>query len=210
MPLIRKPSGTPAAAPPARDAAAVLDALVTGTEDERWSAARAAAQIPDSVAALGEALTRETSARVREAVLTALARIATPQSVEAVLPLLRSDDALLRTGAVDALAAMKGAAWPYLAALSRDRVADVRVLACDLVRRMPSDEAVRIFCDLLDVETEPNVCAGAVDALAEIGSPEALPVLARCAERFRATPFLAFSIKVAVDRIRSQMSEPSA
>ena len=44
----------------------------------------------------------------------------------------------------------------------------------------------------------------AVEVLAEVGGAEALPALARCAERFRGTPFLEFSIKVAADRIRAQ------
>jgi len=186
----------------------VLRQLAGGTDEERWLAARAAAELPGAVAALGEALARETSLRVRAAMFTALARIATPQSVEAVLPFLRSDDAEVRTEANDALTAMKQVAWPYLEGLLQDRDRDVRIAACELVRNMPSETAVRLFCDLLDSELEPNVCAAAIDALAEIGGPQALPALTRCATRFAATPFLAFSIKVAVERIRSQASVP--
>jgi HEAT repeat protein len=184
--------------------------LAAGNDEERWSAARAAAELPDSVAALGEALARETTPWVREAIFTSLARIATPQSVEAVLGFLRSDDARARTEASDALAAMKDAAWPYLAALLRDHDADVRVLACSLVRNMPSESAVPLFCELLESEQEPNVCGAAIDALAELGGPDALPVLARCHERFRATPFLVFAIKIAADRIRAQSAAPRA
>lgn len=207
MPLIRKPpSGSPAAAAPVADLGAVLSGLSSGSDEERWSAARAAADIPESVAGLGSALSREQSPVVREALFSALARIATPQSVEAVLPLLRSDDALLRTGATDALVAMKQAAWPYVAALLRDADADVRVLAGGLVREMPREAAGALCGDVLDSEPEPNVCAAIVEVLAEIGEPSVLPALRRCAERFRATPFLAFAIDVAIDRLRSQGS----
>jgi HEAT repeat protein len=206
MPLIRKPDGGAESRSPA--AAAVLAALENGTEDERWSAARAAAELPDSVAALGRALARETTPRVREAIFTALARIATPSCVEVALPYLRSDDSQARRGAFDALAAMREVAWPQVVALSRDPDRYVRILACDLMRNMPSERAVPLYCDLLEVELEPNVCAAAVDALAEIGGTAALPALERCAERFRATPFLAFSIAIATDRIRSQSAEP--
>ena len=205
MPLVRKPpSGPPSSAAPAPDAAAVLTTLARGTDDERWSAARAAATLPGSVHALGDALAREKSPRVRQAILTSLARIATPDSVKTVLPLLRSDDAFVRREASDALLAMKDAAWPYVTALLKDDDADVRILACVLVRDMPKEAAVRLYCDLLDSEPDTNVCSAAVEALAEIGGAEALPVLTRCAERFQATPFLAFSIKVAIDRLRSQ------
>jgi HEAT repeat protein len=182
--------------------------LASGTDEQRWSAARAAAELPDSVPALGAALARERTAAVREALFTALARIATPQSVETVLPFLRSDDALVRTGASDALLAMKDVAWPRLAKLLRDPDADVRILACGLVRDMPGEAAVDLYCDLLDAEGEPNVCAAAVDALTEIGAARALPALTRCAERFQDTPFLVFSIQVAADRIRSHVPSP--
>ena len=37
--------------------------------------------------------------------------------------------------------------------------------------------------------------------LAEIGGADALPALARCADRFADEPFLAFAIKVAAERI---------
>ncbi len=188
----------------------MLRLLAVGSDEERWSAARAAAELSDSVAALGAALIRETTPRVREAIFTSLARIATPQSVQVVLGYIRSDDARARTEACDALAAMKDAAWPHLEALLRDHDSDVRVLACTLVRNMPSESAVPLFCELLDSEPEPNVCAAAIDALAELGGPEALPVLARCRERFQATPFLAFAIKIAADRIRKQSASPRA
>ena len=182
----------------------MLRLLAAGSDEERWSAARAAADMPDSVEALGEALTRETNTRIRQAIFTSLARIATPQSVDVVRDYLRSDDAHARTEACDALTAMKDAAWPYCAALLRDHDVDVRVLACGLVRNMPSESAVPLFCALLDSESDTNVCAAAIDALAEIGRPEALPALARCHERFRETPFLAFAIRIATDRIRAQ------
>jgi hypothetical protein len=211
MPLVRKPpTGPPVAAPPGPDAGAIARALESGTDDERWSAARAAADLPASVPVLEAALAREQSPAVREAMFSALVRIATPHSVEAVLPFLRADDAQARTNASDALLAMKSAAWPYLPALLRDQDADVRILACNLVREMPQGQAVALCCERLDAETEANVCAAVVEVLAEIGGVEALPALTRCADRFRATPFLAFTIKIAIDRVRSQTASPRA
>jgi HEAT repeat protein len=205
MPLVRKPPpGATGPSAPALDAAAVLATLARGTDDERWSAARAAAALPGSVPALGEALAREKNPRVRQALLTSLARIGTPQSVQTVLPLLRSDDASVRREGSDALLAMKDVAWPSLAALLHDDNADVRILACSLIRDMPNDTAVSLYCDVLDNEADANVCAAAVEALAEIGGAEALPALTRCAARFQATPFLAFSIRIAIERLRSQ------
>jgi hypothetical protein len=194
MPLVRKPSSqTPAAAAP--------PALGVGTSEQRWSAVRAAADRPDGLALLADALSRESDPRVREAIFTGLARLATPESAAVVLPHLRSDDANLRGGAIDALRAMPEACRPHLPALLADSDADVRLLSCELARGLPDEEANRLLCDLLERETERNVCAAAVEVLAEIGRPEALPFLARCGTRFAGDPFIAFSLKVATERI---------
>jgi HEAT repeat protein len=204
MPFVRK---TPATTPASKlDADQVLTALASGTDDERWAAARAGAEMPEHVIALGGAIQRERNPRVREAIFTSLVRIATPASVEAVLPLLRSDDAQLRTGALDALLSLKAATWPYVPVLLRDPDADVRLLACELVRNMPSERAARLLCELLEEEREPNVCASAIEVLGQIGGPESLPTLASCADRFRGTAFLEFAIRITSDRIRSQAS----
>lgn len=194
MPLICRPTDTQSAAPAS---------LTSGSPDARWTAARALAATPDSVPALAQALTAESDARVREAIFTGLARIATPDSAAAVLPYLRSDDATFRTGALDALRAMPEAAKPHLETLLGDPDADVRLLACEIVRNLDGAEATRLLCKLLDTERETNVCASAVDVLAEIGNADALPHLTRCADRFKDDPFLGFSIKVAADRLRS-------
>jgi len=206
MPLIRKSQQSPPTTP--LDSASVLTALASGTADERWAAARAAPDVPAGAKALGEALVTENDVRVREAIFTSLARICTPESVELVLPYLRSDDAALRTAALDALHAMKAAVHPYLAQLLGDHDVDVRLLACELARNLPSGDATRLLCELLESELEPNVCASAVEVLAEVGGAEALPILARCADRFRGTAFLEFSIKITADRIRAQTAPP--
>jgi len=54
---------------------------------------------------------------------------------------------------------------------------------------------------LIEREHHPNVCAAAIDVLTEVGTPEALSTLEKCAVRFAATPFLPFAISVAMSRI---------
>jgi HEAT repeat protein len=195
MPLVRKPSGSPAPSPTSPAS------LTANTSDERWTAARAAAEQPNSVADLATALAQEPDSRVREAIFTSLARIATTASAEAVLPYLKSEDADLRTGAIDALRAMPLAAALYLPRLLSDPDADVRLLTCELVRCLPDADANRLLCELLDREAEKNVCAAALEVLSEIGRPEALSSLERCATRFAADTFIVFSVSVARDRI---------
>jgi HEAT repeat protein len=84
---------------------------------------------------------------------------------------------------------------------------DVRVLSCEVVRGLPSAEATQMLCDLLSRESDANVCAAAIDVLAEVGDERALPVLAECEQRFKATPFLVFATKTATARILEQSTE---
>jgi HEAT repeat protein len=176
-------------------------ALESSDAESRWMAARALAGHADSVPALAAALGRETTPRVREAIMTALIGIGNAASVSAILPYLRSQDAGVRAAAIEALQALPAAIAPFIALLFNDGDSDVRLLATELVRNMKASEATRLLCDLIEREQHPNVCASAIDVLTEVGTPEALPALEKCAVRFAATPFLPFAISVAIARI---------
>jgi HEAT repeat protein len=202
MPLVRKPSSpTETPAPDVRKLAAIL---ADGSDDERWTAARSAQTIPDALPLLSGALSRERVPRVREAIFTALAKIASSESAAVALPYIRSDDASLRTAALDALRAMPVAAAGHLPQLLNDTDADVRLLACEIARSLPAVEASRVLGALIEREVNTNVCAAAVEVLAEAGNVASLPILALCAERFPDDPFLTFAVKVARDRIGSR------
>jgi HEAT repeat protein len=203
MPLIRK---EPSEVAPAVSRATLLS-LASSSPDERWTAARAARD-PAAIPALGEALANERDTRVREAIFTALAQIATPESARTLLPYLRVDDANTRTGAMDALRAMQDACRPYLPELLADPEPDVRLLACDLVRDAGGPDGPRWLCALIETEPQDNVCAAAVEALGEIGDAAAATSLLRCAERFPDDPFLVFAIKVVADRLRGARPAP--
>jgi len=198
MPLIRRDAPpAPAADPAAAD-------LERGTIDERWAAARRLAGRADAAARLGQALAAETSDQVREAMFTSLVQTGGRAGVEAVLPHLKADDAALRTGALDALKAMPDAARDHLPALLADPDADVRILACELARAVPGAQAAGLLAGLIAAEPDVNVCAAAIDVLAEIGTPDQGAALATCLARFSGQPFLAFAVKVALRRIGVQ------
>lgn len=202
MPLIRKPADTRPSSQP--DPGSVPKALASPHAEERWAAARAAAEVPGGVGALAEALRTEQDPRVREAMFTGLARSGMPEGIQEIIPFLRSDDANLRSGALDALRAAAGAVHTILSHLLNDADPDIRILSCELARSLPSAEATSLLCALIGREPQLNVCAAAIDVLAEVGSIEALPALAECAQRFRDAPFLGFAVKIATDRIHSQ------
>lgn len=210
MPLIRKDL-TGATLPDPNSAA---DILRSGSTEERWRAARAlglaadnksdASALRDGTKLLAEALRTEADLRVQEAIFTSLVRIGTQDAVDAIIPFLRADDSALRTGALDALRTMIGTVRPVLPALLSDPDADTRLLACDLARELPTEDATRMLCDVLSAEPEANVCAAAVDVLADVGGREALPVLQATAERFARVTFLTFAVQIATERIRAE------
>lgn len=208
MPLIRKSDKD--ARVSTANPADVLAALTSGTQQERWTAARAAAAIPGATAALVAALPTEVDMRVREAMFTSLTRIGSPQSISAIIAFLRVDDAGLRTSALDALRTLGVALRDYLPALLADSDSDIRILSCELVRGFSADEATLLLSELLAHEAEVNVCAAAIEVLAEVGGQAALTALDACAERFAATSFLAFAIRIARERILSQSTDSHA
>ena len=197
MPLIRGSKG----AKSGESSAPHRAALDSPDAESRWTAARALAGQADAVPALAAALGREPTPRVREAMMTALIRIGNAASIEVILPYLRSQDAGLRAAAIEALQALPEAIAPFMAPLLSDDDSDVRLLATELARNMEASEATRLLCELIEREHHPNVCAAAIDVLTEVGTPEALPTLEKCAVRFAATPFLPFAISVAMSRI---------
>jgi HEAT repeat protein len=202
MPLVRRDTTrSPVADARLDDPAPHLAALNSPDAEDRWRAARALAGHAEAVPALAAALAAEKSPRVREAMMTALMRIGNEASVRVLLPLIRSEDAGQRSAAIDALQALPQAISPFLATLLADSDSDVRILATELARNMPSGEATRLLSALIEHEAHPNVCAAAVDVLAEVGTPDALPALQKCADRFSTTPFLPFAVTVAIGRI---------
>jgi len=205
MPLVRKD--------PTVQAAAESDAfrmLKSKDAEARWAAARSLGAHPGGVEALAAAIEGEPVARVREAIFTALARAGTPQAAAIVAPYIRSDDADLRTVAIDALKAMLEGTGSVLPQLLTDPDPDVRLLSCELARPLRSGQAAAQLCDLLDRETEANVCGAAVEVLAEIGDTSSVAALRRCGARFPEDPFLTFAISAVVDQLDNGSTSPGA
>jgi HEAT repeat protein len=187
-------------------AASHIAALNSPDAEVRWTAARALGGVAAAVPALAGALGSETAPRVREAIMTALMRVGDVASVRALLPYLRSEDAGQRSAAIEALQGLPEEVAPFMAALLGDADADVRLLATELARNMPPQDATRALCGLLEKESHPNVCAAAVEVLAEVGTRDAVPALKACAARFAGVPFLPFAISTTIARISSTES----
>lgn len=202
MPLIRR---GPPTKQPSTEKASVSETLerqlASGTGAERWAAARALGSDHRSTAILADALAVETASDVREAIFTSLVLIGTAEAADALALALRSDDAQLRSGALDALGAMPQVTKGILPGLLSDQDSDVRILSCDLLRDLDSQLATDLLGDLLDTETHPNVCGAAIDVLAENGNSAALPSLERLAVRLASNAYLSFAITDAIERV---------
>jgi HEAT repeat protein len=202
MPLVRKNLAAAQSPLEKTDIAGVTLALQRGSIQERWAAVRALAHDAYAVPLLAAALHGEAEPQLREAIFGALARIGTAESFASIVQYLRSDDSATRTAALDALKLMPVAADAKLDGLLRDGDADIRVLVCELARVVPSGEAALVA--VLARDAEVNVCAAAVEVLAEIGGPASLAALEACAARFPTVIFLQFSIKLAAGQITAR------
>lgn len=204
MPLI-KSSGAGAAAPPAgkRDEPTV-EMLVTGLQSaeprSRRAAARGLSDHPLTAGVLCEALNAETEQSVREAIFTALIRIGSPAAADGLIPLLKSEDVGLRNGAVEALKTMPAVVGERVAEILAGP-ADARILGVEILGALAHPQSPHWLVGVLAEEPEINVCAAAVDALAECGDREAVAPLRRLLERFPDEPFLEFSVNTALARI---------
>ncbi len=187
----------------ARDPDGLLAQLKTGdTEQRRW-AARDLAAHPAAAAALGSRLAAEPDPSVREALFTSLSRHANDAAADALLPLLRSEDAELRNGAIEALASMPVIAGVRIDALLADADADVRIFAVNLLGDLRHERVPRWLLGVLEHEVSVNVVCAAIEVLAEVGSTEHLAALGAAARRFGDDPFVAFAADVAIGRIES-------
>jgi HEAT repeat protein len=170
--------------------ASITDAIVVDLAKATAAAERAAlARIlgerrdPGAVPALSKAALDESPA-VRAAALAALGRVGDPGAVPVLLAALRSADAAEREAAETALARMRGdeAGKAISAALESASTPALRgaLLRVSGARRGPSARAV-LEAALRD--EDPVVRLAAVEGLARLEDPAALPVLLETAEK---------------------------
>ena len=201
MPLIKR-----AAAPvqPADDARPSVDELLTDLKSLDPSLRRAAAHKltdhPQAAAELCVALVAESHESVRESILTALIRIGTKPAAAGLLPLLNSEDPGLRNGAIEALKTMPDAVAERVDDIFSGS-SDVRIFGVEILGALAHPDSPRRLMRIIAEDRELNVCAAAVEALAECGDGAAVAPLTALLERFPDEPFLEFSVQSALARI---------
>lgn len=196
-------------AEPVVDVATLLGTLEAEQPKARREAARALAGVPSAVGPLCARLDREEDPRTREVILTSLIRIHLPEVVEGLIGYVRSEDAGLRNDVVEALGEMPDLVEPHIDALLKDADPDVRILTVNILAILRHRKVPHWLAAVAERDAHPNVCAAAIDVLADVGSAEALPVLERVRARFADLPFLVFAVDVAMRRIDGAGKEDS-
>ncbi len=185
-----------------RDLRSLLRQLEDPDPAERRWAARDLGEHAEAAEALCARFPHEEDNLVREAILDSLLRIGGDGVVRGLLPLLRSDDAAVRNGAVEALQEMPDDVAPYMTKTLADDDPDVRIFAADILQLLPHPEAPGWLAEALARETHVNVAGTIIDRLAEIGDEAAIPAIEAAKERFADEPYIAFAADTAISRIR--------
>ncbi|SDX38956.1 HEAT repeat-containing protein [Allochromatium warmingii] len=184
-----------------RDLAGLLTALAdTDPLARRW-AARDLAQHPDAASALVERLSVESEPSVTQVILTSLTLIGDETAVAGLSECLRSEDAMLRNAAIEAMKQLPEEVAPWMGRLLEDPNPDVRIFAVDVLESLRHPQVEEWLIRVITQDAHVNVCATAVDLLGEVGSERAQPALLALKQRFADEPYIQFAADLALKRI---------
>jgi HEAT repeat protein len=190
-----------------RDYARDLPGLVAQLGDadpsvRRW-AARDLAAHPKAAAALCARLADESDASVRAVLFSSVTHLGGSDVVQAMVQLLRSEDAGLRNGAIEVLASLPDAVAPHIDRLLHDADGDVRIFTVNLLGDLRHPKVPQWLSQVLEHDPAVNVVGAALEVLSEVGLPETLPALHAAKKRFAGDDYIGFAVDLAVGRIES-------
>lgn len=197
----RQPAADGPAETAPRDLAGLLADLTAAESGVRRNAVRGLGSYPDSAMALCDRLGVETSPSVRAVLFTTLIHLQSPAVAVRLAEFLRSEDAPLRNTAIEALQEMPDAVASHLQTLLADSDSDVRIFAVNILAALRHRQAPQWLVEVIRSDSHVNVCAAAVDGLAEIGGPEAVTDLLDLRRRFGGNAFMEFAIDTAIRRV---------
>jgi HEAT repeat protein len=198
-----RPVESPSSAERARrlDFTELVEQLRSDDPARRRQTARELSALPESASLLCQHLEHETSVSVRSVIITSLIQSRSRTAVEGLIHYLHSEDSGLRNLAIEALQDMPEEVGPYMEALLNDPESDVRIFAVNILSVLPNAAAPQWLNKVILEEEHVNVCAAAVDCLAEVGAPESIAALKTLRLRFIDHPFMSFAIDAAIRRI---------
>ena len=159
-------------------------------------------QLKDAVPLLVKLLISE-NLGVQEAAEYALRRIRGPEVVNALIPLLRSDEAPIRNISMDILREIGKDSIKPLKNLLLDDDPDLRIFIADILGSTANIEAMTALSEALLRDPEVNVRYQAAMSLGNLGFPEAATALNQA---LNDEEWVQFSIIEALTKIRSESS----
>lgn len=184
-----------------RDLAGLLIALAESDPLTRRWAARDLAAYPEAAPGLVARLALETEPSVLDVILTTLTRIGDECAVAGLTECLRSEDAMLRNAAIEAMQQLPDEVAPLMGRLLEDPDPDVRIFAVDVLESLRHPQVEDWLIRVIAQDAHINVCATAVDLLVEVGSERATPALLALKQRFAEEPYIQFAADLALARI---------
>lgn len=196
------PSSPQSAEPGTPPLSALLEQLQHTDAGERRLAALALLPHNGAATYLIEHLKEESSAIVREAVFTTLARLGDPAALAGLAQCLRSEDAHLRNGAIETLKLLPEQTATLIPKLLADANSDVRILTINILESLRHPSVEEWLMQVLDSDTHLNVCGAALDLLVELGSARSQASIERVKQRFGSEPYIQFAADLALKRIQ--------
>lgn len=184
-----------------RDISGLLRQLTDPDAAVRRWAARDLLPFAEATATLVERLQSEHDVSVREIILTTLTRQGGAVAVAGLVGCLRSEDALLRNEAIEAMKVLPAEMAPIMGALLHDADSDVRIMAVNILESLHHPMVEQWLIEVIDHDSVVNVCGTAVDLLGELGSAQAEGALQRLKSRFADEPYIQFAANLALKRI---------
>ncbi len=203
MPLVRSSSSAisePTESVGSIDVSKLRDEIESDDIEIRRAAVRLAHRAGEADI-LARRLEDESDAALRESILTNLVRIGGVKAARPLIDSLRSENAQLRNAVIESLQTMGEPIIPEIETLLDDDNPDLRIYAVNILQSMRSPRVPDIALRVIACDPHVNVCAAAVDVLAEVGRPEMADELRAVAGRFPDHPFLAFAVRAAIKRI---------
>ncbi|MDP2849123.1 MAG: HEAT repeat domain-containing protein [Humidesulfovibrio sp.] len=140
---------------------------------------------------------------VQESADNALRKIGGKEAVTGVIPLLSSDEAPVRNGAMDILRTLGSQELQSIIPLLKEEDVDIRIFATDILGSAGNVMAVAPLCEALLKDPEVNVRYQAAVSLGSLGLPEA----AKCLNQaMRDEEWVQYSVIEALAKIRHSSS----
>jgi HEAT repeat protein len=155
----------------------------------------------NSAQELATLLIGEADGFVRETALTHLARLDGEFPAQALVRLMREGDTALRNAAIETLGSLGERAIDALAGVLVDADVDARIYALTALQLIESPRAAEVALDAALKDADVNVCAAAIDVVAESGARAMAAALSEVAARFPDRPYIAFAAHAAQHRL---------